>query len=198
LHVCKCRYVFLDVVDFTNRTLEAQAGILFTFNDLITQCLEEHDVAAAQRVIIPMGDCIGIALLGDLQPADLHMRLALSILAAVHMHNEKTDDPERKFGLHLALEENDDLRLDDIEQKPNIAGRGLNNAYRIMRLAGSNQLLVSPFVHAKLLRLIRYRHSFRELQAPAAAPHQTLYQLIDSSIVGLNTELPPFAIAGEL
>lgn len=78
------KYVFLDVVDFSReRSVEAQTYIVGALNKIVLLSLAQHNINESQRLLLPTGDGICIALLNIVEPFDIHIQLALTILKLV-------------------------------------------------------------------------------------------------------------------
>src|ERR1041385_5096958 len=100
------KYVFLDIVEYTkDRTVEAQSDIVRQLNRIVRQSLKEQKVTRSETILIPTGDGMCIALVDKLRPWDVHLKIALKILAHLDAHNAATSDSTRKFQLRIGLNE---------------------------------------------------------------------------------------------
>ena len=145
------KYIFLDVVGFTyNRSVEAQSDIVHSLNEIVKASLDEYSIHDDNRIFLPTGDGICIALLNieclhDIASAyDIHVKIALGILKRLEEHNTSTEDVQRKFKLRIGINENIDNLVEDVNGNRNVAGDGINLAQRVMSLADGNQILISP------------------------------------------------------
>ena len=139
------KYIFLDIIGFTNnRSVEAQADLIGYLNSVVTETLEKHNLATdqdilpeshGQSILIPTGDGICIALIDVGDEYDIHLRVALDILALIDKHNSETPDDMRKFEVRIGLNENVDNLVTDINGNQNVAGMGINMAQRTMSQA---------------------------------------------------------------
>lgn len=91
-NIVDVKYIFLDVVGFTRgRSVEAQADIVETLNEIVGSLLHEFDLPSDERILLPTGDGICIAILKrDLY--DLHIRFALNILEKLYINNINTEN----------------------------------------------------------------------------------------------------------
>src|SRR2546423_1288613 len=92
------KYVFLDVVRFSERSAEAQSEIVIKLNEIVRQALDSHNVKRdGDLVLIPTGDGMCIALLSHDLPYDVHIQFALTVLSLVAQNKESTQEDSRRF-----------------------------------------------------------------------------------------------------
>src|ERR1700730_8368864 len=125
------RYVFLDVVRFSQRSAEAQSAIVRKLNCIVLDALTDHHVDEGDRILIPTGDGVCIALSAQLR-YDIHIQIALGILAHVHTYNQTVTTTSRQFQVRIGINQNTDIIVTDVNGRPNVAGAGVNLASRIM------------------------------------------------------------------
>lgn len=185
------KYVFLDVVEFTRgRSVEAQSDIVEALNDIVGSLLFEYDIPSNDRILLPTGDGICLALLKR-DPYDLHIQLALSILDGLRTHNTNTEDEQRKFEIRIGINSNTDNIVTDINGNRNIAGAGINVAQRVMDSADGNQILVSHAIHETLRHREKYMEAFRSYQASTKHDERVpVHQLIIQDASGLSLDEP--------
>lgn len=184
------RYVFLDVVAFSHkRSAQAQAHIVNELNRMVRDALLEFRIEPKDRTLLPTGDGICIAL-HDLQ-FDLHIQVALNILARLHRYNQATEHIMRKFDVRIGINQNTDLVFNDINDSPNLAGAGINLASRIMSVADGNQIFVSEVVFNELHPSEEYMSKFRGFKTKVKHDIEiTAYQFIGEGYIGLNSDIP--------
>jgi len=185
------QYVFCDVVRFTEgRTTEAQVEVIAALNAAVRTALEKFAIPAESRVLLPTGDGIAVALLQP-QSFDLALRVAEALLERVHSHNSETEDHRRQFQIRVGVNQNIDNLVTDINGNQNVAGRGINQAQRIMSNADGSQLLVSESIYDILCEREAYQNRFRQL--PGKDKHGNrfkVYQLVHPEVPWLSSELP--------
>jgi class 3 adenylate cyclase len=121
-----CSILFLDIVEYSKKSVADQLRLKHTFNRVLSKALEA--IATRDRVILDTGDGAAIAFLGD--PED-----ALFVALAIR-DNAK---PPVRMGVNLGP-----VRLvKDINGQANIIGDGINVAQRVMSFSEPGQLLVS-------------------------------------------------------
>jgi class 3 adenylate cyclase len=185
------KYLFLDVVDYTvKRSIEAQVAIIRTLNDLVRASLRAV-VPKSKKILLPTGDGLCIALLGETAAIDATLRVALDLLRRLKFLNSRQADPSRVFEVRIALSTNYDNLVTDINRRPNIAGAGINLAQRILSIADGNQIMVGQQVYDLLIQRERYMGNFREY--PVTLKHGVsakVYQYVQVETPGLNTDVP--------
>jgi hypothetical protein len=187
------KYVFLDIVAFTKgRSVEAQSDLVAELNSIVKSALEKQNVeiASENTILLPTGDGICIALL-EAKPFDIHLQLALDIVAGVSDYNDRADDQTRKMQLRLGINENIDNIVLDINGRRNVAGNGINMAQRILNLADGNQILVGQAVYEILSGREKYMSSLRRYQGSDKHDNSfPVYQYFADNHKGLNTDVP--------
>ena len=127
-----CSIVFLDIVEYTMKSVSEQMLFKQSFNKLLSSSLE--NVVARDRVVLDTGDGAAITFLGDPEDA---LFVAMSLRAAARA--EATGAIAIRIGINLGP-----VRVvKDINGQMNIIGDGINVAQRVMSFAQSGQLLVS-------------------------------------------------------
>jgi len=130
-----CSIVFLDIIDYSKKSVSEQIEIKNQFNHLINHSLK--DVEQDDRIILDTGDGAAIAHMGSPEDA---LFVSLSIRDEILKNNILSSMPLYvRFGINLGP-----VRVvRDINGQPNIIGDGINVAQRIMSFAKPNQILVS-------------------------------------------------------
>lgn len=185
------KYIFLDVVKFSKRSAEAQSDIVNQFNLIVKHTLEDQKIKNVDRILIPTGDGMCIALISPYLTYDLHMQIALGILKALDTYNNATTIQTRQFQVRIGINENTDILIKDINRRKNIAGAGINMASRIMDKADGNQILVSQTVYDELQPNERYMDKFRPFDAEGKHGLRfRVYQYVGEGHIGLNRAAP--------
>ena len=122
-----CSVLFLDIVEYSKKSVAEQAHLKQRSNDVLSAAMES--VASRDRVILDTGDGAAIAFLGA--PED-------ALFVALAIRDNATDLPLR-MGINLGP-----ARLvRDLNGQTNIIGDSINVAQRMMSFADPGQLLVS-------------------------------------------------------
>ena len=185
------KYVFVDVVQFSHgRSVEAQAEIVRVLGNIVEASLRENNIESNACLLLPTGDGMCISLLEPIK-YDLHMRVALSLLHELDKYNQSTADRTRQFQLRIGINQNTDTLFRDINNRPNLAGAGINLASRIMTVGDGNQIFVGPTVFDELQPRERYMDKFRRYMAKIKHGQRIeVHQFIGQGHSGLNTEVP--------
>lgn len=187
----RIQYVFLDVVGFTrNRSVEAHSEVVEALNRIVLYALSELEIPSESSVLIPTGDGMAVALI-EVPGVDIHLKLALRILAEIAVTNEKTKDPMRQFEVRIGINENIDNVLNDVNGRRNVAGAGISMAQRIMNNADGGQILGGASVYETLRQREQYMSTWRS--HTAKGKHGItfpVYQYLAKDSSGLNVALP--------
>ena len=130
-----CSIVFLDIVEYSEKSVSEQIEEKVLFNSLVGEALK--DIAQSDRIILDTGDGAAISMMGEPEEA---LFAALTIRDSILSHNE-TNKPSLfvRIGINLGS-----VRVvKDINGQLNILGDGINVAQRIMSFAEPNQIMVS-------------------------------------------------------
>lgn len=127
-----CSVVFIDIVDYSKKTVSKQLAIKSWFNELLGQALAS--TATEERIILDTGDGAAICFPGDPEEA---LFTANSLRVSLYERNY----PELAFRIGINLGPVKVVK--DINGRPNILGDGINVAQRVMSFAEPNQILVS-------------------------------------------------------
>jgi len=130
-----CSVVFLDIVEYSKKSVEEQIILKERFNILIAETL--MDIPVSDRIILDTGDGAAIGFLGDPEDAlfvAMNMRDVLNTEQLTSM-----PDLRVRMGINLGPVK----LLKDINNQVNLIGDGINVAQRIMSFADAGQLLVS-------------------------------------------------------
>lgn len=183
------KYIFLDIVKFTKRSVEAQSDVIKELNEIVKKSVQTNGLQD-NIIFIPTGDGICLAIRGNLT-FDIHMLIALDILAKIQEYNENQKDTIRKFGVRIGINENVDNIIEDINGRTNVAGSGINLASRIMDNADEGQILISQTVYDILCSREKYMGSFRSYNAKIKHSIEIpVHQYIKTGHLGLNTNAP--------
>jgi class 3 adenylate cyclase len=149
-HALICTVVFIDIVEYSKKSVTDQMQIKEQFNALLAQALA--DVPNSDRIILDTGDGAAISFLGDPEEG-LYLGLALRDT----LNPSGTGALRLRTGINLGP-----VRLvKDINNQPNIIGDGINVAQRVMSFAEINQVLASRSYYEVISALSAdYAHLF--------------------------------------
>ena len=130
-----CSVVFLDIVEYSKKSVEEQINIKERFNTLIAETLT--DISVSDRIILDTGDGAAIGFLGDPEDA---LFVAMNMRDVLN-NEQSTSMPDLRVRMGINL--GPVKLLKDINNQVNLIGDGINVAQRIMSFADTGQLLVS-------------------------------------------------------
>jgi len=140
-----CSVLFLDIVDYSLRSVAEQIALKERFNAVLTEAIA--GVATDDRIILDTGDGAAVSFLGD--PEDT-LFAGMSLRDAV-VAQDVTSGPRLQIRVGVNL---GPVRLvKDINGQPNIIGDGINVAQRVMSFAEPGQILVSRSYYDVMARL---------------------------------------------
>jgi class 3 adenylate cyclase len=140
-----CSVLFLDIVEYSQRSVAEQIRLKEQFNAVLTDAIS--GVATDDRIILDTGDGAAVSFLGDPEDA---MFAGLSLRdAAAGQDSSVGPRLQIRVGINLGP-----VRLvKDINGQPNIIGDGINVAQRVMNFAEPGQILVSRSYYDVMVRL---------------------------------------------
>jgi len=135
-----CTIMFLDLVGYSQRSVDDQVALKKLFSDVLAKSLKA--VAEDSRIAIDTGDGAAICFMGDPEEA-LDSALLLRDLLVQRRALQV------RIGLHMGP-----VRvISDINERTNVIGDGINVAQRIMDFAQANQVLVSRSYYEVMSRI---------------------------------------------
>ena len=149
-HAFICTVVFIDIVEYSKKSVTDQMQTKEQFNALLARALA--DVPNNDRIILDTGDGAAINFLGDPEEG-LYLGLALRDTLNAPGNNTL----RLRTGINLGP-----VRLvKDINNQPNVIGDGINVAQRVMSFAEINQVLASRSYYEVISALSAdYAHLF--------------------------------------
>ena len=138
-----CSVLFLDIAEYSRRSVAEQMRQKKKFNALLEEALES--VAVNDRIVLDTGDGAAVSFLGNPEDA---LYVAMSMRNAI----AEDDDPAAllvRTGLNLGP-----VRLiKDLNGQLNIIGDAINVAQRVMSFSEPGQILVSRTYYEVVYRL---------------------------------------------
>ena len=145
--------LFIDVVAYSTRLINEQAAIVAELNQLVRETPHFRSAEAAGRLIrIPTGD--GMALVFFNTP-EAPVQCALEICEALRGH----PDIHVRMGIHSGPVN----PVPDVNDRPSVAGAGINIARRIMDCADAGHILLSKRVAEDLSHYAHWQPKLHDL-----------------------------------
>jgi len=121
-----CSVVFVDLVEYTRKSVAEQLAIKDRFTELIAEALK--DIPVNDRIVLDTGDGAAMSFLGD--PED-------ALFVGMSLRDRHAG------GIRVGINLGPVRLVKDINGHPNIVGDGINVAQRIMSFAEPGQILAS-------------------------------------------------------
>jgi TolB-like protein/class 3 adenylate cyclase/Tfp pilus assembly protein PilF len=145
--------LFIDVVGYSVRLINEQAAVVAELSQLVRETTHFQSAEAAGKLIrIPTGD--GMALVFSNTP-EAPVQCALEICEALRRH----PDIHVRMGIHSGPVDS----VPDVNDRPNVAGAGINIAQRIMNCADDGHILVSKRVAEDLAQYAHWQSTLHDL-----------------------------------
>ena len=180
-----CSVLFLDIVEYSQRTVAEQIALKERFNKVLTEAIA--GVPTDDRIILDTGDGAAVSFLGD--PEDT-LFAGMSLRDSV-ANQEATIGPRLQIRVGVNL---GPVRLvKDINGNPNIIGDGINVAQRVMSFAEPGQILVSRSYYDVMARLSEDYAKLFHYEGAKTDKHVREHEVyaISSTSVSLRRPTPP-------
>jgi hypothetical protein len=184
------KYVFLDVIRYTEYSIEEQFDIVNALKEIVKGAVSKtfyFGTWMADILYLSTGDGICVIMVNETND-DKHLQLALNVIESIFMWNGARTPT---FAVRIGINENKDIVYDDINGRRNFAGRGINYAQRVMSAAEANQIFLGAATYEKLADVHKYKGKFREYSVTTKHDKKiSVFQFIDSAMKGLNCDPP--------
>jgi class 3 adenylate cyclase len=156
--------LFIDIVGYSKLLVNEQSGLLRELNEVVSGTHEFREAEAEGKLIrLPTGD--GMALVFRTDP-EAPAQCALEIARALKEHP--------RIALRMGIHSGPVNEVVDVNQRQNIAGRGINMAQRVMDCGDAGHILVSKHVAEDLEQHDRWRpllHDLGSCEVKHGRPH---------------------------
>lgn len=140
-----CSVLFLDIVEYSRKSVGEQISLKERFNSFLSSALGH--VPIIDRIILDTGDGAAINFLGDVEDA---FKVAISLRKSMLDSNAHAIPP---LLVRMGINHGPVRLVQDINGHPNIVGDGINVAQRVMSFADAGQVLVSRSYYDAVSRL---------------------------------------------
>ena len=142
-----CRIIFIDIVGFSKKPSHNQKLLIQELTRLVQQTSAINCLEKQQRVDLPTGDGIAMALWG---PPELPLQAALELCGLVRRYNAVCA-PSLKIEIRTGINTGEIFTVTDINNQRNIVGEGINNTQRVMDFGDSTHILAAKVIVDELL-----------------------------------------------
>ena len=137
--------LFLDIVGFTKLRPAKQHHVLGALQAIVSSAEEFCNVTNNNELIaLPTGDGMALVFFNKEDSSGPAISCAEQITLAINDHN-KSMPPDVQLCVRMGLHSGNVIRIDDINQRPNVAGDGINTAQRVMDCGDIGHILLSDY-----------------------------------------------------
>ena len=145
--------LFIDAVGYSKLSLDEQGALIDRLNQLVRSTAEFHSAEAAGKLIkIATGD--GMALV-------FYSRLEAPVECALQISRALKEYPELR--LRMGVHSGPVSGVIDVNERPNVAGSGINVARRVMDCGDAGHILLSKHVAEDLEEYGKWRPLLHDL-----------------------------------
>ncbi len=145
--------LFIDIVAYSKLAIDQQKEVVQQLNHYVRDSEQFRRADTAGKLIrMPTGD--GVALAFFTSP-DAPVRCAIEVSKAVR----NSSALQLRMGIHSGPVD----QLNDVNERSNLAGTGINMAQRIMNCGDAGHILLSQRVADDLVQYTRWRSQLHEL-----------------------------------
>src|SRR5437870_180943 len=143
--------LFIDIVGYSKLLIDDQSEALHELNQIVrnTEAVREAE-AAGQLIRLPTGDGMALVFTGS---AEAPVECALEITKELQKHPGSKEKPQLR--LRMGVHSGPVHPVEDVNERANMAGAGMNIAQRVMDCGDAGHILLSKHVAEDLEQ---YRH----------------------------------------
>lgn len=189
-----CTVIFVGIVDYAQMPVDGQIALKERFNALINEAVA--DIAQNDRIILDTGEGAAIALLGAPEDA---LSVAINIRDGVVQDREK--HPDGAISVRIGINLGPVRVVNDLNDRRNVVGDGINAAQRVMSFAHPGRILVSRSYYEIASRLsAELAGMFRYLgvKTDKVEREHEVYSVLDDALEEIPLEQEVVAVAAEL
>lgn len=140
--------LFLDVVGFTKLRSPKQRLVLSKLQDIVRATTGFSQATKAGKLIaLPTGDGMALVFLTSVGGSGTAVSCAEAITHAVREHNETTTDDDATINVRMGIHSGTVVEVLDVNDRPNVAGEGINTAQRVMDCGDVGHILLSSVAY---------------------------------------------------
>ena len=177
--------LFIDIVGYSKLLSDAQAEALHELNHLVreTESFREAD-AAGKLVPLPTGDGMALVFRNSVEaPVECALELSQAL-------RRKPSLPVR-MGIHSGPVH----QVEDVNERNNIAGAGINIAQRVMDCGDAGHILISKRVADDLAQSRRWQPYLHDL-GDAEVKHGVVISIVNLFADVIGNPNPPAKFGG--
>jgi TolB-like protein/Tfp pilus assembly protein PilF len=160
--------LFTDIVGYSKKAIDQQSELLGQLNQVVRGTEQFRAAEGAGKLVrLPTGDGMALAFFTSV---DAPVRCALEIAEAL-----KT---RPKIELRMGVDSGPVDQIMDVNDRPNVAGAGINMAQRVMDCGDAGHILLSKRVAADLAQYSKWQPHLHDL-GEAEVKHGVVVSLVN-------------------
>ncbi|MEY2483801.1 MAG: hypothetical protein QOK24_2329 [Verrucomicrobiota bacterium] len=160
--------LFTDIVGYSKKPIDQQSELLGQLNQVVRGTEQFRAAEAAGKLVrLPTGDGMALAFFTSV---DAPVRCALEIAEALKSRP--------KIQLRMGVDSGPVDQIMDVNDRPNVAGAGINMAQRVMDCGDAGHILLSKRVGADLAQYSNWQTHLHDL-GEAEVKHGVIVSLVN-------------------
>ena len=160
--------LFMDIVSYSRLPIDQQSELLGQLNQVVRGTEQFRAAEAAEKLVrLPTGDGMALAFFTSV---DAPVRCALEVAEALKSHP--------KIQLRMGVDSGPVDLIMDVNDRPNVAGAGINMAQRVMDCGDAGHILLSRRVAGDLAQYSRWQPNLQDL-GEAEVKHGVIVSLVN-------------------
>ncbi|MEY2521432.1 MAG: hypothetical protein QOF24_3191 [Verrucomicrobiota bacterium] len=160
--------LFTDIVGYSKKPIDEQSELLGQLNQVVRGTEQFRAAEAAGKLVrLPTGDGMALAFFTSV---DAPVRCALEIAEALKSRP--------KIQLRMGVDSGPVDQIMDVNDRPNVAGAGINMAQRVMDCGDAGHILLSKRVAADLAQYSKWQPHLHDL-GDAEVKHGVIVSLVN-------------------
>jgi serine/threonine-protein kinase len=160
--------LFTDIVGYSKKAIDRQSELLGQLNRVVRGTEQFRAAEAAGKLVrLPTGDGMALAFFTSV---DAPVRCALEIAEALKTHPQ--------IELRMGVDSGPVDQIMDVNDRPNVAGAGINMAQRVMDCGDAGHILLSKRVAADLAQYSKWQPHLHDL-GEAEVKHGVVVSLVN-------------------
>jgi TolB-like protein/Tfp pilus assembly protein PilF len=172
--------LFTDIVGYSKEPIDQQSELLGQLNQIVRATEQFKAAEAADKLVrLPTGDGMALAFFTSV---DAPVRCALEVAEALKSRP--------KIELRMGVDSGPVDQILDVNDRPNVAGAGINMAQRVMDCGDAGHILLSRRVAADLAQYSKWQPHLHDL-GEAEVKHGVIVSLVNLYTGDLGNRATP-------
>src|ERR1700748_2156636 len=180
LRLGDAQFLFMDIVSYSKLPIDQQSELLGQLNRIVRATEQFKAAEAADKLVrLPTGDGMALAFFTSV---DAPVRCALEIAEALKSR------PTIK--LRMGVDSGPVDLIMDVNDRPNVAGAGINMGHRVMDCGDAGHILLSQRVAGELREYSQWQSNLQDL-GDAEVKHGVIVSLVNLSTESAGNSAVP-------